>query len=50
MYLSKDQIEALSVALEAMENGGVYNEEQSKACDTVVKMLASARKEQRRRK
>lgn len=46
MYLSRKQISALEIAVEAIEhyNSGLMNEEQSEACDTIVEMLHSGRR------
>lgn len=47
MYLSKRKIHALELALEAMENSGIYSDE---ANDAIVEILNSARIEQQKRK
>ena len=51
MYLSQKQEEALSLALEAIDGfrGGLKSEEEERACDTIVQMLDSSRKEKRKR-
>ncbi len=51
MYLSRKQQAALSLALDAMENGrGSDVEEQNKAIDTIVDMLHSAQRARGRRR
>jgi len=52
MYLSKKQIAALEMALEALEScQGVYlYGDYSVTADTIVEMLNSGRKEQQKRK
>lgn len=47
MYLSRKQIAALEIALEAMESysSASYNEKQNEAIDTIVAMLNSARRD-----
>jgi hypothetical protein len=48
MYLSKKQINALRMALEAMEyrNSGALDDEQAEAYDIIAAMLNSGRKAQ----
>lgn len=50
MYLSKKQISALEMAIEAMENNPLRNDETDEAIDTIVNMLRSATKTQTKRK
>ena len=52
MYLSKKQIAALDLALEAMESytNASYSTEQNEAINTIVEMLESARQERVRRR
>lgn len=49
MYLSNRKIHALELALEAMENSGVYSDEASDAMDSIAEILSSARAEQQKR-
>lgn len=52
MYLSKKQIHALEMALDAMDyrNSGAKDEEQEEAYDTICDMLSSSRKTIQKRK
>lgn len=50
MYLSKQKIHALELALEAMENSGVYSDEANDAMSAIVEIINAARSEQQRRK
>lgn len=49
MYLSKRKIHALELALEAMENYGVYSDVASDAMDAIAEILSSARAEKQKR-
>ena len=50
MYLSKRKIYALELALEAMENSGIYSDEANDAINAIVEILNSARAEQQKHK